>query len=64
MRRHDIVIESSGNVQVSRKQDTYYWRDQRGFNRYFSLMKKRRQQIKWKKLDWNNIDIKYIQQNN
>ena len=24
MRRHDIVIESSGNVQVSRKQDTYY----------------------------------------
>ena len=36
----------------------------RGFNRYFSLMKKKRQQIKWKKLDWNNIDIKYIQQNN
>ena len=24
IRRHDIVIESSGNVQVSRKQDTYY----------------------------------------
>ena len=62
MRRHDIVIESSGNVQVSRKARYLLLRDQRGFNRYFSL-KKKRQQIKWKKLDWNNIDIKYIQQN-
>ena len=24
MRKHDVVIESSGNLQVSRKQDTYY----------------------------------------
>ena len=23
-RRHDIVIEGSGNLQVSRKQDTYH----------------------------------------
>ena len=46
IRRHDIVIESSGNVQVSRKQDYLLLRDQRGFNRYFSLMKKKRQQIK------------------
>ena len=24
MKRHDIAIESSGNLQVSRKQGTYY----------------------------------------
>ena len=23
MRRHDVVIDSSGNLQVSRKRDTY-----------------------------------------
>ena len=40
IRRHDIVIESSGNVQVSRKTRYLLLRDQRGFNRYFSLMKK------------------------
>ena len=31
MRRHDIEIESSGNLQVSGKQDTYYLKNQRGF---------------------------------
>ena len=50
MRRHDIVIESSGNVQVIRKARYLLLRDQRGFNRYFPLMKKKRKQIKRKKI--------------
>ena len=65
MRRHDIVIESSGNVQVSRKTRYLLLRDQRGFNRYFLVNEKREDsKLSEKKLDWNNIDIKYIQQNN
>ena len=47
MRRRDIVIESSGNLQVSRKQDTYYLiikEDLRKFYIVVSLREKRKKQ--------------------
>ena len=38
MRRHDIEIESSGNLQVSGKQDTYYLKNQRGFKKILMFL--------------------------
>ena len=45
-KRRDIVIESSGNLQVSRKRDTYYYIKENLINHCFVLPKKKRQQIK------------------
>ena len=41
MRRSDIAIESSGNLEVSRKQDTYYLEIKEDLrkNYYFALKK-------------------------
>ena len=40
MRRHGIVIESSGNLQVSWKQDTYYLEIKEDLSKCFPLKKK------------------------
>ena len=55
MRRQDIVIESSGNLQVSRKQDTYYLQIKEDLRKkfiscwgFFSLRKTKKQQISLK----------------
>ena len=37
MRRHDIVIESNGNLQVSRKQDTHYLEIKEDLRKFYSL---------------------------
>ena len=41
MKRHDIVIESSGNVQVSRKQDTYYSEIKEDLSKFYSFSLKK-----------------------
>ena len=37
MRRHDIVIVSSGNLEVNRKQDTYYLEIKGDFSKCYCL---------------------------
>ena len=47
MKRDDIETESSGNLQVGRKRDTYYLKVKEDLSKFysFSLRKKKKQQI-------------------
>ena len=46
------------------KQDTYYWGIKEDLIDISRQWKREDSKLSEKKLDWNNIDIKYIQQNN
>ena len=56
MRRHDLVLQSSGNFQVSRKQDTYYLEIKEDFSKLFSL-KNRRLSLSKKAANWLKIKM-------
>ena len=45
MRRHDIVIECNGNLQVSGKQDTYCLEIKEDFGKYYCFLPGKKHEV-------------------
>ena len=51
MRRQDIIIESSGDLQVSEKQDTYYWEIKEDLGEFYCFLLKKSTNVRNKLVD-------------